>query len=485
MAGSFDSKSKSPGSAGQRPAPTIEGTATEVAFESEMEVAAKDEAPAAAKDAAAPEAGGAETTAEIGDKDEPEMAAAPQPPRSRGSGFKSFLSHLTAGLLGGLAGAGALALAWGHLPMDEPAPGPDVTSLENRVAKLEATPDTPGDATALAKLEDRIGELEGRKPETPPEVTALADRVSQLETSLKSMAEAAKDGGSVADAAAISQQIGEAEQRLEAKIDGALAESKTADAASLEAMQKEIAAIEAKLKALAEAEFGSGDAAQLVPEMAALSERLGKLEAAIPRLADAVDQDAAETRSATLAIAFANLRAAVAEGRPYAAELATLAALSPGAGDLGALLDYDDKGIPTLPELTRSFRVAKDAALAAAAPEVEGSLLDRFLASAESMIKVRRVDAEAKGDEPDAVLARAEAALDQGDLAATVKEVETLNGAPRAAFAAWLDQAHARLGADAALQKLENILLVSLSDDVSPGQSQTDQSGQDQTDEQD
>ena len=73
------------------------------------------------------------------------------------------------------------------------------------------------------------------------------------------------------------------------------------------------------------------------------------------------------------------------------------------------------------------------------------------------------------------MLARAEAKLDEGDLAAAVKDVETLQGAPRQSFTAWLDQAHARLGADATLQKLEGILLVSLSGSNAPGAAETDE----------
>jgi hypothetical protein len=320
-----------------------------------------------------------------------------------------------------------------------------------------------------------VADLEAQEPKTPPEVAALADRVSQLEASLKSMAEAAKEGGSVADAAAISQQIGEAEQRLEAKIDAALAEANDGNAASLEALKKEVAALDAKLKALTEAELGSADVAEIIPEIGMLDERLAKLEEALPTLVTELDADAADTKAATLAIAFANLRAAVSDGRPYAAELSTLAALAPGTGDLGSLLDYEDKGMPTMRELTRTFREAKDAALAAPAADADASLVDRLVASAESLVKIRRVDAEAEGDSPDAVLARAEAQLEQENLAAAVKEVEALQGAQRAAFASWLDQAHARLDAHAALQKLQNILLVSLGGSGEP----------DQTDEQD
>ena len=204
-----------------------------------------------------------------------------------------------------------------------------------------------------------------------------------------------------------------------------------------------------------------------------LDERLGKVESTLPSLVDAVDQDAADTKSATLAIAFANLRAAAEEGRPYATELATLAALSPGAGDLGGLLDYEDKGIPTLRALTASFDAARTAAVSASASEAGGSLLDRLLAGAESLVTIKRIDAAAEGDTPDAVLARGAAKLKDGDLAASVKEVETLQGPARAAFADWLDEAHARLDAEQTLRRLENILLVSLGGDAARDEGKT------------
>jgi hypothetical protein len=51
-----------------------------------------------------------------------------------------------------------------------------------------------------------------------------------------------------------------------------------------------------------------------------------------------------------------------------------------------------------------------------------------------------------------------------------VKEVATLKGAQEAAFANWLDEARARLGADATLQRLQNILLVSLSGNGADGE---------------
>lgn len=469
MGGPFDKKG-SGGEAGKRPTPTIEATATEVSVEAEAEEP---------KDTGAPTSGAKDETAETANALPPkggedadqagDESAAARTTQGKSFGamvvgaLTSLVTHLAAGLAGGLAVL--FAISWGYLPLDDQTEAPDLSPLEDRIAKLEAAPKTPDNSAVLKALESRLGDLETKTSETPPEVAALADRVTQLETSLDSMAEAAKDGGSVADAAAISQQINEAEKRLDAKIEAGLAEAKAgteSDTAEIDSLKTEIAEIDAKLKALTEAELGAGEAAQLLPDITALNERVDKIESTLPSLVDAMNDEAAETKSATLAIAFANLRAAVDDGRPYAAELATLAKLSPGAGDLGGLLDYEDTGIPTLRELTASFDDARNAALAAQAPASDASIIDRLMASAESLVKVRRIDETAQGDTTDAVLARAAAKLEQGKLEAAVKEVETLQGTPREAFAKWLDAANARLDAETTLQRLQSILLVSL-----------------------
>ncbi|MGH6866669.1 MAG: COG4223 family protein [Methyloceanibacter sp.] len=469
MAGPLGDKDKTQGGAGKRPAPTIEGTATEVSVEPQPDqaAAAVDQAQPEVKDAGAGSGNGVAPEAAAGDRS---AGARPSSPRR---GTASFLNLLAAGLFGGLIVAAALAVAVGYLNRGDLAGGkstsPEMASLDQRLAKLESAPPAPDKSEDNAELEGRVAKLEKRKPEAPSELAQLAERVNALEATIKTMAEAAKEGGSVADAAAISQQIAEAEQRLQAQIDKALVDGNAASATSIEGVQKELAELKSKFGALAEAELGAADSATLGPEIAALDERVEKLESMLPDLADAIGKDRAETQAATLAIAFANLRAAVNEGRPYAAELATLSKLSPGVGDLGGLIDFDDQGIPTLPELTRSFKATREQVLAKAAP-AEGTFLDSLLAGAESLIKIRRVDAEATGSDAGAVLSRAEAKLGQGDLAESVEEVETLEAGPKAAFSAWLDQARARLGADESLKRLENLLLVSMSSDTKPAE---------------
>ncbi len=324
----------------------------------------------------------------------------------------------------------------------------------------------------FAALEGRIKALEGRAAESAPELSSLAERITDLETAMKTLADTAQEGGSVADAAALTERIAEAEKRLQAKIDAALAEADLESTAAVQALKTEIGELRSKLGALAEAELGTAEASDLSPELDALQERLAKLEAALPGLEEAIGKEGADAKSAALAIAFANLSAAVDAGRPYATELDTLKALSPSADDLGVLPAHAATGIPTLPELVRGFTTARDAALSAETPPpaADASLLDRLLASLNGLVKIRRVDAAAPGEGTVAVLARAEAQLGKGNLDGAIKEVEALDGAARAAFSAWLDQARARVGAAGSLKRLEGLLLVSLGGAQTPAQ---------------
>ena len=450
MADPFGDQDQGPGGASKRPAHTIEGTATEITEGSAYESEARAE----------PEAKASEDHL-AGDAADPPEAKALPPAQASIPELKSFVTHLAAGVLGGLIGVIGLALAWGGLGGTGNVTQPDIAGLEARITKLESAKPSSGHAEALAQLKSQVEALETGAKETSPKLADLSDRVAQLETSLKAISQSASEGGSVASAAAIAQQIAEAEQRLDSKIAEALAKAEAGNASALQQMQSEIAELKAKIGALAEAGLGTGEGSVAGGDLAALTERLAKLEAALPELVAAVGKENAGAKAAA-AIAFANLLAAVSDGRPYAAELDTITALAPSVGDLGVLPAYAEKGIPTVPELARSFTLAKEGALVGTAPASTGSIVDTLMASAQSLVTIKRTDEPTTGEGPGAALARAKAALDKGDLAAAVKEVETLDGAPREAFSAWLGQAHARLSADETLIQLEGALLVSV-----------------------
>jgi hypothetical protein len=429
---------------GKRPAPTIEGTATEVSVDpAPGETASADPAAEESK----PDLAGSKA----------KRGAKGAPHRTSPTELKSFVTHLAAGLLGGLIGVVALALAWNKLPVRTP---PDLSPLESRLTKLETAPPPAGDVKALGQLDARLKVLEERKVETPPDLSGLTGRVTRLEESLNSLAETAKDGGSVPDAAALDAKIGDIEQKLQGKTDAALAAQQASNTKAVEALQGDIAALKAKLGALAEANL-AGDSSDLAPQLTTLDQRIAKLEGTLPNLSIAVDRSAAGAKSGAAAIAFANLRDAVNGGRPYAADLAVFQSLLPDS-DLGALASHAQTGIPTIAELAHSLDKVVERAAPPPAARAETSLLDSMIASAKSAVSIRRIGAETTGTEPSAVLARAEAALAQGDLAVAIKEVEAMPAPSRDAFAAWLDDARARTTANDTLTKLENTVLASL-----------------------
>jgi len=426
-----------PGS-GKRPAPTIEGTATEVSIE-----------PASGEAMSPPD----------GIKDEAEGSklkhgAQGAPPRTTPTELRSFFTHLAAGLLGGLIGVVAVALAWNKLPMRS-APAPDLSPIEKRLRKLETPPPPAGDAEGLGLLDARVKRLEDRKVEAPPDISDLDDRVAHLEESLKSLADAAKNDGSVADA------------KLQSKIDAALAEQQSSNTKGLEGLQGDVTALKAKLGALAEANL-AGDSSDLAPQLTTLDQRIAKLEAALPGLSTAIERSAASAKSGAAAVAFANLRDAVAGSRPYATELAVLQSLVPNLGDLGTLPSHAETGIPTVTMLAGTLQKITETSAAPAPAPAEASFLNTMIATAKSAVSIRPIGADTTGNEPSAVVARAQAALDRGDLASAIKEIGALPAPAGDAFSGWLDQARARASANDTLTKLQSTLLASLGATPSP-----------------
>jgi hypothetical protein len=399
---------------GKRPAPTIEGTATEIK-----------EPPEAASTDAASEAGPTETAS----VDEGTSAKAKSPPRTSMPELKGFVTHLAAGLLGGLIGVLALSLFWNKLPAPSNAAAkPDLTKIEQRIGALEAA---PKEAVGVSGLDTRIKILETKKPDAAPapDLSELTARVARLEDSLKALGETASAGGSIADAAALDTKVSDLQQKLQARIDAKLAEGDASDRQAIDEMKSALADLNTKVGALSVAERGA-------------------------------DQDAASAKSAASVLAFANLRAAIDSGRAYATELAALRSLAPAIGNFGALPAFAEQGIPTLAELTTSFKTASDAAIDAEPTASTGdeSFFGSVLQSAKSMVRVRRIDGNATGDDPDSVLARAAAKLRQGDLVAAIQDAESLQGPPRQSLSSWIDAARARASAEDTLSRLETSL---------------------------
>ncbi len=200
--------------------------------------------------------------------------------------------------------------------------------------------------------------------------------------------------------------------------------------------------------------------AALAADQTGLSDRLGKLEAAVfaakseTRVAAEESQsDQASAPTAARAIAALALQARIRAGERYATELSALQTAGADAAMLEALRPYADSGVPTFAALLNLFREAAPRIDAAGRSAPSGGVVDRLLGEVQGLVKVRKVG-ESPGEDVDFDASRIAAALASGDLAGAIAAAESLPEAPRAAAADWTKAARARLEATKAADAL-------------------------------
>jgi hypothetical protein len=161
--------------------------------------------------------------------------------------------------------------------------------------------------------------------------------------------------------------------------------------------------------------------------------------------------------SALIGIA-ARLNAAVESGLPFATDLALLTPLAQGDAKLTesatALQAYAQTGVASRSALVAEFPAVAKAALAD--DLADDSFGERLLGKVRALVSLRRVGNDVEGDGTEARLARAEAALEAGDLAKAVALVKTLPPATGRATAGWLSRAEANLAAKQAADQISS-----------------------------
>jgi hypothetical protein len=168
---------------------------------------------------------------------------------------------------------------------------------------------------------------------------------------------------------------------------------------------------------------------------------------------------AAARGSAVIGIA-ARISAALTAGLPFATDLALLQPLAQGnaKGDAKfielttALQPVAAKGVASRANLAASFPTMAKAAMAE--DLADDSFWQRLLGKLKSVVSLRRVGADVAGDSVEAKLARAEAAVNAGDLAKAVELVKSLPPQTARATADWLARAEAHLAAQHAVDQL-------------------------------
>ena len=307
-----------------------------------------------------------------------------QPPRRSNSGL------IAAGIFGGLvalAGMGALQYA-GFLPLviERNAPAPTHTS--GLQAEIDA-------------LRQQIASLPSPAPApaAPAPDTALIGRIDALEAAART------------------------------------AEANAGDAQAIATLDEKVATLTAGLD-------------QLKASVATTAETDARTAAEITQRLDDAEKKLNEPRrdiELARAVALASLKAAIDRGSPFLAELDTLSGVSPDDPAIAGLKPFAAAGVPSRATLMRQFPPTASAILAAThQPDPDEGIAGRLMNSAMSLVKVRPVG-NVEGEGPDAVVARIEDKLKNGDFKGAALEWPTLPEAGKTAAAGFKTELDNRL----------------------------------------
>lgn len=325
-----------------------------------------------------------------------------QPAPSRGGSV--FAGMVLGGVIAAGAGFGLARLMPDLLPMGDATllsetvaeQGAEIAALK---AELAARPDLENVVVRLAALE---------AAPTPASAAEIEEKVSALE-------------------AAVAE----------------LMARPVVDAASDPALATEVAALREQVSALG---AGGSVPADVLAAVDAAEARLKQTEERAAELAREAEAAAAAARRAA---ALDRLAAALDSGAPFAAALPELGA------DLPPVLAQNAAtGLPTIADLADAFPdVARQSLEAALRANMGESWTDRVSNFLRSQTGLRSLGPR-EGNDPDAVLSRAEAALRSGDVRTAITELAAMPEAGKPALEGWLAMAQTRSDAEAAIAAL-------------------------------
>ncbi len=291
----------------------------------------------------------------------------------------------------------------------------------------------------------RIDQLETELADTRSALTAAQDEVAALSEAEPDLSAVTGEIESVrADLTALSGTLDDTNQRLS---DVAVQQIPEAElpAAISDAYDEKLADLLATIDG------------RFTEMQGALDERLAELDATRSAASEAEAAAMAAAQMAEARAAFSVVTTALETGNAYAEPLDQVAELS-GAEVPEPLSANAAEGIPSLDALQDSFPEAARAALTvssrAAAEEGELSTFEAFL---RTQVGARSLEPR-EGNDPDAVLSRAEAAVAAADLDTALTELQALPQVGQDAMADWVAQATLRRDVLAAAEQLSEQL---------------------------
>jgi hypothetical protein len=364
-----------------------------------------------AADADKEPSGQAETTAKASPREDPRPAAASTATETRRGGvFPMILGGAVVAVLGFFAGRSEVLDP--YLPESLKGAVVDLAPLQEEIAAQQ---------TALADQQSALTETTER---LESQIAALA---AEVEEATQNAAEPPQPPEGLS---ALAENLGALAERVEA-----LEARPVPDAPDTEnlATTDDVAGLQQALQAQE-------------AELSALAERARRAE----------ENATAEAQKVLARAALMRMSTAVEDGAAFGSELSALEEVAPVEVP-EALRTAASEGVASLAELQADFPPAARAALAAARAEVPESEVVGLGGFLRRQLSVRSV-VPREGDDPDAVLSRAEAAVRAGALGDALAELEALPEAARATMQEWIDRAATRQAVQEAAASLANSL---------------------------
>lgn len=368
---------------------------------------------------------------------------------------------------------------------------------ETKAALASAAGDagTPDLAERLVTLENRLKAMSDAGANNPnagrvEQIAALTGKVSDLETSMATQLTALRKNVSgdvearVASAGEAAETARSGMQRIDrdvtalktdaAKFDERMAQLKaeidrTSEQNKLR--QQELASLKVDLDT---AKSSSAKPADVASALAPVTAKVSAIESGLKTVAQAEQVRRDNAERVVLALELQNLKRALDRGQKYDSELAEVARAAAGKFDLTALDKFKDQGVPTLPELSKDFRPSANAMIDAEAGVANVTVVDRLLAGAKSVVRVRKTHYDPADTSAEAVAGRMELALKDGRLGDVLNEANSLSPKAKDAVQPFLERVNARASVDKALASLEGQLKTSLSGAPSEPPSKTE-----------
>ncbi|KQW85620.1 hypothetical protein ASC89_00625 [Devosia sp. Root413D1] len=353
-----------------------------------------------------------EAAAEAPPVAEEPVRAAPPPPRPQARLAMPWSAISIAAVAGALLGAGIVYGLGNWLPLPNQRP-----VIADPAARLDATD------SSLNEIETRLAAIEEHAKSRE---VSLDASIAQLDGGLTEMRQAiaAVPAAEPVDLAPLETQLKGLEDRVTAIGAGA----SSADATAL---AETISSIEAGI-------------AELRTQLTALDQRVVATDSAISGLKGDVSatQTAISTQNQTLGgadigpavrlpLMVTGLETAIANGRPFAAELTGLKALLPDLAVPGPVEAAAAEGLPRPDVVVAQFTAAVPNVLAGRAAVSTGDMGEDALEWMKGLLALRPVG-EVAGDAPEAIVSRLEAAVGRHDFKAAAELLAQLPPAMQA-----------------------------------------------------